>query len=312
MKVLVSGASGLLGTHLMRRLRTDGHDPVALTRVRHKDDPFWDIDRGTLDLGSCRSPDAIVHLTGAGIADGRWSDSRKAAIRDSRIRSTLLLSRKLAALSTNKPRVLISASAIGYYGNRGAEILHEASPPGAGFLADVCRDWEASTAPASDAGIRTIHLRTGIVLAREGGALPRMLTPFRLGAGGIIGNGRQYMSWIHIDDLVAAIAFLIAQGDIRGAVNMTAPGATTNLEFTRSLGRVLRRPTVLPLPALAVRLLFGEMGDALLLSSARVEPRQLTQHAFAFTHPALDGALTDLLTPTPAAAAPSTIGASTP
>jgi uncharacterized protein (TIGR01777 family) len=238
--------------------------------------------------------EAVVHLSGESIAAGRWTAARKASIRDSRIRGTSLLAGVLAKLA-QPPKVLVSASAIGYYGDRSEELLREDSAPGSDFLAGVCRQWEASTEAASRAGIRTVHLRTGIVLARNGGALAKMVLPFKLGVGGRIGSGRQYMSWIHLEDEVNAILHCLNTADLRGAVNAVAPAAVTNAEFTKVLGRVLRRPTLFPLPALAARIMLGEMADALLLSSQRVEPARLAATGFRFRYSDLEAALRDVL-----------------
>jgi hypothetical protein len=238
--------------------------------------------------------DAIVHLAGENIAGGRWTAARKARIRDSRVIGTRTLCETLARLS-QPPKVLVSASAIGYYGDRGAEPLWENSTFGTGFLADVCRAWEEATQPAVQKGIRVVLLRLGIVLSPAGGALAKMLLPFKLGLGGVLGRGNQYMSWIALDDVAGAMAHTLVTDTLQGPVNAVAPYPVTNREFTRTLGRILRRPTVFPLPAFAARLVFGEMADALLLASTRVEPKRLLATQYVFRYPELDGALRHLL-----------------
>jgi uncharacterized protein (TIGR01777 family) len=233
---------------------------------------------------------AIVHLAGESIAGGRWTESRKRLIRDSRVDPTRRLCEALARRSP-KPAVLICASAIGYYGSQGDIVLTENSPSGEGFLPDVCRQWEAATLPAAEAGIRVVNLRIGMVLGRKGGALASMLTPFRLGLGGVVGSGRQYWSWIAIDDLVGAMQHAIVTRAISGPVNATAPNPATNREFTKALGRVLRRPTIVPMPAFAARLALGPMADDLLLASARVVPSRLLESGYQFRFPELEPAL---------------------
>jgi hypothetical protein len=237
--------------------------------------------------------DAVIHLSGESVT-GRWTSAKKRRIRDSRVVSTRNLSQALAS-AEKKPTVFLCASAIGYYGNRGEEVLTEDSPSGTGFLAEVSREWEAATKPASDAGIRTVNLRIGIVLSRNGGALKPMLLPFRLGLGGRIGSGRQWWSWIHIDDLISAIWQILKTDAVSGPVNMTAPNPATNAEFTRTLATALHRPAILPIPAFAARLAFGELADEGLLSSARVKPKKLLASGFTFRFPNLGDALKALL-----------------
>jgi uncharacterized protein (TIGR01777 family) len=238
--------------------------------------------------------DAVIHLAGESIAGGRWTAARKARIRDSRTQGTRLLAETLAQLA-RPPKVLISGSAIGYYGDRGQEILTENEGPGSNFLAGVCRAWESATEPAAHNGTRVVILRTGIVLSRKGGALARMLTPFRMGVGGVVGSGKQFMSWISIDDLVRIILYALKIETVKGPVNAVAPKPVTNAEFTRLLGRILRRPTVLPMPGIAARLAFGEMADELLLASTRVAPAKLEASGFVFRHPDLESALMSIL-----------------
>lgn len=295
MRVLVSGASGLIGGALVPFLTTGGHDVVRLARGRKRAGAVsWDPAAGSIDHAGLAGLDAVVHLAGENIAGGRWTVEKKARIRDSRVVGTRLLCEALAALP-RPPQVLVAASAIGFYGDRGNDVVDEDSAPGAGFLADVCREWEAATAPAAAAGIRVVNLRFGVVLSGAGGALGTMLPPFRLGLGGPIGGGRQFMSWIAIDDVLDAILFALATAALSGPVNAVAPGVTTNAELTATLGRVLSRPAVIPVPAFAVRLLFGEMGDELLLSSTRVVPQRLEAAGFRFRFPALEPALRHLL-----------------
>ncbi len=285
MKILLTGASGLVGTELSSFLTTGGHETNAL---RHGRD--WDPETGRLDEGAVENVDAIVHLAGENIAGGRWSEARKARIRSSRIKGTKLLCKTIARASS-KPSVLVSASAIGYYGDRGEEMLTEMSAPGEGFLAEVCRDWEDATSAAHDAGVRVVNLRIGIVLSPKGGALSKMLTPFRMGVGGVIGDGDQYMSWVALDDLVGLIHHSLMNDDTFGPINGVAPNPVTNRTFTKTLGKVLSRPTLLPLPAFAAKLAMGEMADELLLASARVS----TRSSYDFRYPELEPALRHVL-----------------
>ncbi|HSA58968.1 MAG TPA: TIGR01777 family oxidoreductase [bacterium] len=296
MKILVTGATGLVGTALIPKLRAAGHRVVRLVRrnpVSDSDIP-WDPNAGKLDPMSIEGLDAAVHLAGENIAGGRWNEALKKKIRDSRVNGTRLLAETLAQLKT-PPKTLVCASAIGFYGNRGNEVLTEESPGGSGFLAEVCADWEKASAPAERKGIRTVALRIGVILSREGGALRKMLPPFRMGLGGVVGSGRQYWSWVSIEDVCGAILHALNTPSLKGPVNTVAPQPSTNAEFTRTLGRVLRRPTVLPVPAFAARLALGEMADALLLASARVVPARLTASGYSFRHADLETALRDLL-----------------
>jgi uncharacterized protein len=297
MDVLISGASGLIGTALARTFVSNGHRVVRLRRggATNENEVGWDPDAGLIDAPALEGIDAAVHLAGEGIGDKRWSDEQKQRILESRTRGTELLVNALASRE-RKPRVLVSASAIGYYGDRGDEVLVETSEPGSDFLADVCKQWEAASVPAQDAGIRTVNVRTGIVLAREGGALARMLTPFRLGIGGRIGSGTQYMSWVSIDDEVGAIMHALENDNVRGPMNATGPNPVTNREFTATLGHVLHRPTVLPTPLAPLRLLYGpELVSSLLLFSQRVEPSVLRATGYEFRHPSLEAALRAVL-----------------
>ena len=295
--VAVSGAGGLIGTALVRRLAIEGHGVSAL--VRRAPGPgeiSWDPERGRLDPNDLEGIDAVVHLAGENVG-ARWTGGRKARIRSSRVRGTRLLSEAIARAS-RRPAVLISASAIGIYGNRGDEVLDEESPLGdAGhdFLAAVGREWEAAADPARAAGIRVVHPRFGVVLSPKGGALSRMLLPFRLGLGGRLGGGSQWMSWISIDDAVNALLHLLQTDTLLGPVNVTAPEPLRNRDFTRTLGDVLSRPTAFRVPAAALRLVMGEMADATLLSSARVVPRRLLASGFRFAHADLASALRHVL-----------------
>ena len=297
MKILVTGSSGLVGRALVAFLAAGGHEVTRL--VRSTPGPgagqiHWDPNVGSIDTTRLEGLEAVVHLAGESIATGRWAAEKKARIRDSRVKGTRLLSDSLARLAL-PPSAMVSASAIGYYGDRGDDILREESGRGTGFLAEVCSEWEAATESAVQKGIRVVHLRIGLVLSAVGGALATMLFPFRMGLGGVIGSGKQFMSWIAIDDLVAGIAYALTTDALRGPVNAVAPHPITNREFTRTLGRVLSRPTLFPMPAFAARLAFGEMADELLLSSTRVEPARLSSAGYRFRYPTLEGALRHLL-----------------
>ncbi len=255
---------------------------------------MWDPAAGRVDAGGLEGLDAVVHLAGESIAGGRWTAARRDRIRRSRIDATALLAGTLARLA-RPPRVFVCASAVGYYGDRGDEVLHEDSGSGAGFLADLCRDWEAAASPARAAGIRVVYARSGTVLSTAGGMLPRVLPLFRLGLGGVLGSGAQYLSWIALADHIGALQYLLGADGIAGPVNLVAPHAVTNREFTRALGRALRRPTPLPVPAAALRLAFGRLADEALLASTRVEPARLLASGYRFRYPDLGAALAALL-----------------
>lgn len=286
MRILVTGASGLVGSALCPSLEAAGHTVIRLSR---SGPVSWDPAARRIDPAALEGVEAVVHLAGESVA-GRWSAAKKERIRSSRVEGTTFLAEALASLPA-PPKVLASASAIGFYGSRGDEQLTEASGPGTGFLADVAQEWEASTRAASEAGIRVVHVRTGIVLSRQGGALAAMLPAFRAGAAGPIGGGRQWWSWVGLPDLVAIYERALADEKLRGPLNAVAPEPATNAAFTKALGRVLRRPAFLPLPGAAVKLLMGEMGEEMLLASTRVLPRALADAGFAFRHGALDAAL---------------------
>ena len=297
MHILVTGSTGLAGSALIPALTADGHRVSRLVRTKlnlENRDHYWDPTSNELYSPSLEGLDAVIHLAGESIAGGRWTAARKARIRDSRVQGTRLLSQSLAKLA-RPPRVFVSASAIGFYGDRADEILTEESSPGSNFLAGVCREWESAAAPAAQHGIRVVPLRFGMVLSAKGGALAKMLTPFRMGVGGVVGNGKQYMSWIAIDDLVSVIIHALKTNSLEGPVNAVAPNPVTNAEFTKALGRALRRPTIFPMPAFAARLAFGEMADELLLASARVVPTKLQASGFEFRHPNIESAFTSLL-----------------
>lgn len=297
MKVLVSGSSGLIGSALVLFLRSGGHDVRRLVRKRGRlaaDETAWDPAAGKIDKPALEGFDAVVHLAGENVAGGRWTAKRKAEIQSSRVQSTQLLTEALAGLK-RPPRVLCAASAIGFYGHRGSQLLEEDAASGSGFLAELCREWEASTEPARRADIRVANLRIGVVLSAKGGALAAVLPIFRFGLGGVIGDGKQYVSWIAIDDVIGAIHHVLRKDGLHGPVNVVAPTPVTNHEYTKTLGSVLSRPTFLPVPAVAARLLFGEMADELLLSSTRVNPQQLLGSGYEFELPVLDDALRHLL-----------------
>ncbi len=293
MRVLMSGSSGLLGSAIAQALEAKG---VLVGRLVRGGTPSsaahirWEPGK-TLDL--IPGFDAVIHLAGESVV-GRWTASKKARIRDSRVLGTRTLAEALARVEP-KPRVFVVASAIGFYGDRGDEILREDSVSGTGFLAEVCREWEAAADPAVQAGVRVVHIRIGVVLSRQGGALDKMLLPFRLGLGGKLGSGRQWWSWIHVDDIVGAVQHILSNEAVRGPVNLVAPNPVTNAEFTAALGKVLSRPAILPAPAFALRLAMGEMADGALLASARVEPARLLASGYAFRFPELSAALENIL-----------------
>jgi uncharacterized protein (TIGR01777 family) len=296
-KVAVSGSSGLVGAALSAALGANGHAVARLVRTGSaaaSNSIRWDPLTGTLDTQALEGVDAIVHLAGASIASGRWTAARKQLLRASRVEATQHLIEGVSKLR-QRPAVFISASAIGFYGDRGDERLTESSAPGSDFLSQLAREWEASAARAESLGMRTVLLRFGVILSTRGGALPRMLTPFRLGAGGRLGSGKQWMSWLTLDEATAIIRYALTKDSLRGPVNAVSPNPATNAEFTRALARALHRPALFPAPAFALRLLLGEMADALLLSSQRVIPERLTALDYVFRFPRLEEALAGVL-----------------
>lgn len=291
LRVAVTGASGLIGAALVARLRAEGHTVSRLVRDPAKAGPgdvVWDPDAGTIDGAALEGIDAAVHLAGENVGT-RWTEEKKRRILDSRVKGTRLLVQTLARLA-RPPRVLVQASAVGIYGDRGDEALTEDSAPGTGFLAEVGRAWESASALAEEAGIRVVKLRLGVVLSSKGGALEQLLLPFRMGVGGKIGTGRQWMPWISLDDVVGVILRALTDERLRGPVNAVA-GAARNEDFTAALGRALHRPTLIPVPAFGIRALFGEMADEALLAGQRVEPARLHAAGHVFRHPTLDAAL---------------------
>jgi len=289
MGILIFGGSGLVGTALTAALRADGKDAVAV-RAPRVGDLKWDPAADATELAAMEGADAIVHLAGASIGDGRWTPERKQILRSSRVDSTRLLVEAMARLQ-RKPRVFVCASAVGYYGSRGDEVLTESSSAGEDFLGKLTQDWEAQARRAEEIGIRTVLSRFGVILSAKGGALPKMLTPFKLGVGGQLGDGRQWMPWVALDDVVTAIQWAIANPDARGAINMVSPNPAQNAEFTRVLAGALHRPAIFPAPAFALRLMLGEMADGLLLSSQRAKPERLVIAGFRFRFENLEGAL---------------------
>ena len=295
MKIVISGASGLIGTQLVAKLSTSGHEVVRLVRRSPKSGEIqWNPKSGTLDAAALEGVDAVIHLSGAGIGDKRWTAGYRKEILDSRTTTTALLAKTIASLS-RKPSVFLSGSAIGIYGARNDEQLTEVSTYGTGFLAEVCEQWEAAAKPAVDAGIRTVYLRTGIVLTPKGGALKKLLPLFKLGVGGKFGNGKQWQSWISIDDEIGAIEHLLT-ANVSGAVNLTAPNPVTNAEFTKVLASVLKRPAIVPVPTFAPKILLGgELADALLFTGQRVIPAALNASGYMFKHTTLESAFRSLL-----------------
>src|SRR6476660_114184 len=292
MKVLITGAGGLIGKALQVSLREKGYDLLLASRSEPQNDSYiqWSVEEGFTEPEKLEGIDAVVHLAGESVNGLRWTDDKKKAIRDSRVLGTRNVVSAISKLKA-RPKVLVSSSAIGFYGERGDEEVTESSPAGQTFLADVSKEWEGEARRAEDAGIRTVLLRTGIVLSKDGGALGTMLLPFKMGVGGVIGSGQQWMSWISLDDHVEAINFAIDNENIRGALNAVSPHPVTNEEFTKTMGEVLYRPTFIPLPQFAVSMLMGEMGDELLLTSTKVIPKRLEDAGFQFQYPDLKAAL---------------------
>lgn len=294
MNVLVSGSTGLVGNALVPLLMRSGHEVARLVRSQarspSKEMVHWDPEARLAEPADFAGHDAVVHLAGEPIAKGRWNEAKKARIRDSRGKATRFLCETLAKCS-QPPRTLVSASAIGFYGDRGDELLTESSAAGQGFLADVCKEWEAACEPARAAGIRVVNLRIGVVISGAGGAVQSMLTPFKLGVGGVIGSGRQWWSWIALDDLLGVIVHALNTESLSGPVNAVAPQPVTNREFTKTLGKVLNRPTIFPMPAFVARVVLGGMADELILASARVQPEELRKSGYHFKFPELEPSL---------------------
>ncbi len=294
MRILITGASGLIGKALQESFEKKDYEMLLGSRSEPKseDEIQWNADTGFADddLPRLENLDAVIHLAGESISALRWTDEKKKAIRDSRVHGTRTMIEAFARLE-KKPKVFISASAVGFYGDRGDDEMTETSAAGDTFLAEVCKEWEAESRRAEDMGIRTILLRNGIVLSKHGGALATMLTPFKLGVGGVVGSGKQWMSWVSLDDVVGIVNFALENEAVRGAINVVSPNPATNEEFTKTLGEVLYRPTILPLPEFAVNLVFGEMGDALLIDSTRVVPKRLVAAHYDFKFPDLKPAL---------------------
>jgi uncharacterized protein len=296
MNILITGPSGLIGSALIEQIQKSGDTFTGLTRSTSslfKSQTHWDPERGEIELNSLEDHGAVVHLAGETIT-GRWTPEKKLRIRKSRLLSTALITESVSKLKA-KPAVVVGASAVGYYGSRGDEVLTEDSEPGEGFFADLCVEWEALLEPLIKAGIRVVNLRIGVVLSKDGGALKEMLPPFKLGLGGRIGDGRQYWSWIALQDVIGAIYHCIKNEEVRGPVNIVAPGSVTNSDFTKNLGEALGRPTVLSLPSFAARAIFGEMADEALLSSVRVEPKKLLDTGYKFKYVRLSDALEGIL-----------------
>lgn len=297
MNILVSGGSGFIGTALIAALRADGHRVRVLTRSRDAagpESPFWNPEAGELDRAAFSGTDAVINLSGSTIAT-RWTPAKKREIRESRLRCTALLAETIASLAT-RPGVFISMSATGYYGDRGDELMTETSSPAHDFLAEVCVAWEAAAAPAERAGVRVVHPRMGLVLSPVGGLLKQALPPFRAGIGGPLGTGKQWWSWIVLHDVVAGLRHALLTEDLRGPVNFVAPGAVPNAEFARTLGTVLGRPSAIPVPTMALKLLFGEAAEGAILTGVHAIPEALERTGFQFAHPALEPALRHLLT----------------
>jgi uncharacterized protein (TIGR01777 family) len=297
MRILIGGSTGLVGTALVTSLKEKGAAVSRLVRstpTPKTGDVEWHPNRGSIDTTGLDGFDGVVNLAGESIAEGRWTEGKKRRIRDSRVKGTRLLSESLAALS-KRPKAFLCASATGFYGSREAALLDEDSPSGRGFLAEVCREWEKATEPAAQAGVRVVNLRFGPILTLEGGMLQKMLPPFKLGLGGKVGSGRQYISWVAMDDVIGAINFALENDALRGPVNVVAPNPSTNAEFTKTLGRLISRPTAFAMPAVAARLAFGEMADEMLLASQRVAPKRLKEAGYQFQYSELESALRHVL-----------------
>lgn len=296
MNILITGASGLIGRKVGRSLAEQSHQIIPLKRKSSSSNaPYWDIENGIIELGSQQEIDVVIHLAGESIAEGRWNQQKKERIRMSRVNGTRLISEYFSKTSY-QPKVFISASAIGFYGNRGKEEVSENSAKGTGFLSDVCYQWEEASSKMSLSGVRVAIVRFGMVLSSDSGALKKLLLPFKMGLGGIIGDGQQYISWITIEDVVGIINHILKTEKLKGPINAVSPNPVTNYQFTKILGKVLNRPTIFPLPGFLAKIAFGEMAQELLLSSTKVIPQKLKEHNYTFKHPTLEKALIDILT----------------
>ena len=294
MKILISGASGLIGKEILNSLAEQGHQIISLQRKSAPTTPYWDIENEIIELGANQKIDVVIHLAGESIAEGRWNQRKKERIKNSRVKGTKLLSEYFSK-ANYQPKIFISGSAIGFYGNRGDEKLSEESKKGTGFLSDVCYQWEEATTKASQSGIRVANIRFGMVLSSKGGALKKMLLPFKMGLGGIIGNGKQYISWVTINDVVGIINHIIKNKNLKGPINIVSPNPVTNHNFTKTLGKILNRPTFFPLPAFLAKILLGEMAQELLLSSTKVIPSKLQKSGYIFKNATLKNAFKNML-----------------
>ncbi|MFN8578608.1 MAG: TIGR01777 family oxidoreductase [Candidatus Sericytochromatia bacterium] len=301
MNIIISGGSGLIGQALVKSLKQDGHNIKTITRNKNTSENqiFWDIERNIIESDKLENSDVIIHLAGENISgdnpiQGRWTNERKEKILNSRVKGTKLLANTILNLK-KQPKLFISASAIGYYGDRGSEVLDEKSFKGKGFLSDVCQKWEEETNVLKNSNIRLVNTRFGVVLSKDGGALKAMLFPFQMGVGGIIGNGKQFMSWVDIDDVVGSIKHIINNSEINGIVNIVSPSPITNYEYTKTLGSTLNRPTIFPIPKIGINLLFGEMGNELLLGNQNVQPNVLLQSGYDFIYKTIDKSLEHIL-----------------
>jgi uncharacterized protein (TIGR01777 family) len=308
MNIAVTGSTGFIGSALVPFLTTQGNSVRRLVRAQSQgkangvgETMIWNPSEGVLDAAALEGCDALVHLAGDNVGNERWSAEKKTRMRQSRIDSTRLLCQNMAQMK-NPPKIFVCASAIGFYGDRGADVLTEQSTRGSGFLAELCQEWEATAKEAEQLGVRVVNSRIGVVLSPKGGALQKMLLPFQMGGGGIIGDGKQYFSWIALDDVIGAILHCLQTDSVKGPVNLVSPNTVTNQEFTHTFGRVIQRPTIIPMPAFGARLAFGEFADECLLASSRVVPEKLIQSSYSFRYPDLEGALRHVLGKQPATA----------